>query len=49
MKDLKNLVIVLAVSIAITFIFSASTGGDSFSLNVFTLNVIYGIVIGRFH
>ncbi|PIQ27105.1 MAG: hypothetical protein COW63_16735 [Bacteroidetes bacterium CG18_big_fil_WC_8_21_14_2_50_41_14] len=46
MKHLKNLVIVLAVSITITFIFSASMGGDNFSIKEFFLNVIYGIVIG---
>jgi len=38
--------IVLVVSVVITFIFSASTGGDSFSLREFILNVFYGIVIG---
>lgn len=46
MKHLKNLVIILVVSITITFIFSATMGGDNFSIKAFILNVSYGIVIG---
>lgn len=46
MKHFKNMLIVLAVSIAITFIFSVSTGTTSFSLRHFIVNVIYGVVIG---
>ncbi len=43
---LRNLLIILVVSIAITFTFDLMSGGHRFTVIAFSLNVIYGFIIG---
>lgn len=45
-KHLRNFLIILAVSILITFIFDWMSGGHTFNVIGFSMNVVYGILIG---
>ncbi len=45
-KHLKNILIILVISIIITFTFDFVYGGDNFQVISILLNVLYGIIIG---
>lgn len=45
-KHLKNILIILVISIAITFIFDFIYGGDNLQIISILLNVLYGVIIG---
>lgn len=45
-KHLKNILIILVISIFITFMFNFAYGGPSLQINSVVLNVLYGIIIG---
>ena len=45
-KHLKNILIILVISIAITFIFNFIYGGDNLQVISIMLNIVYGVIIG---
>jgi len=45
-KHLRNILIILVVSVFITFTFDFIYGGESFQLISILLNVLYGVIIG---
>ncbi len=45
-KHIINILILLVVSILITFIFSIFFGGNNFNFQNFALNILYGLIIG---
>lgn len=45
-KHIRNILIILVISILITFTFDLMSGGHSFTVIGYTLNIIYGFLIG---
>lgn len=45
-KHLKNILIILVISVIITFIFNYAFGGNNLQIISILLNVLYGIIIG---
>jgi len=45
-KQLKNILIILVISVVITFMFNFAYGGNNFQIITILLNILYGIIIG---